>query len=129
MEHRQSLRLSTNAHLRVYSHGKRIGVGHLREVNRNGLFVATDSTEASPNQVLELELTSDDPSSSASLRVKVMVVHKTDQGLGVILLEDQHQAGIPELYSWLLRKHRNSQCRAAQLTPQSNTGSYRNANT
>lgn len=106
MEHRQSLRLPTNTWLRLYRRGKLLGGGHLSEVNRDGLFVATDITDVSPNQILEFELTSEDQPSDTSLRGKAVVVHKTDQGLGLVLLESQHQAGIHQLYSWLRRRHR-----------------------
>lgn len=105
MEHRQSLRLSTNARLRLYRRGKPAGFGHLREVNRDGIFVATDTTKVSPNQILEFELTSDDQPSDMSLRGTAVVVHKTDQGLGLVLLDGQPQAGIRQLYSWLRRRH------------------------
>ena len=105
MEHRQSLRLPTNARLRLYRQGKLAGVGHLREVNRDGIFVATDATEVSPNQMLEFELVSDDQPADMSLRGTAVVVHKTDQGLGLVLLEGQPQAGIHQLYSWLRRRH------------------------
>lgn len=128
MEHRQSLRLSTNAQLHLYRHGKLVCTGRLREVSRDGLFVATDMTEVGSNQVLEFVLTSEDQPSGLSLEGKAMVVHKTDQGLGLMLQEGQHQAGIRQLYSWLLRKHRNSQCRAARPNPRAKTGSHGIAN-
>lgn len=114
MEHRQSTRLPANAQLHLYKRGKLIGRGRVREVNRNGLFVTTECTRLSPNQILEIELSPDDQSPETFRRGKAVVVHSTAQGLGLMLEEGPQQSGIRELYSWLLRRLRNSQARKSR---------------
>jgi len=81
----------------------------------------TDTTGIKPNQVLEFELTSESQPSVASHRGKAVVVHNNGEGVGLMLAESQHQVGIRELYSWLARRRRNSQCRAARPAPKGDT--------
>ncbi len=87
-------------------------------------FVEADIKAVGSNQILEFELLSENQLDAAPMG-KAVVIHSTDQGLGLMIQEGPQQAGIRELYSWLLRRHRKWQGRAAGLASFGNGGSWR----
>lgn len=109
MEHRQSKRVPANVRLRVYKRGEPIATGLLKDVSKQGLFVATDLDQVGVNQLLEIEFGQLERPEVPEQRMSAVVVHKNEEGLGLELAEDDQGRGLPELYSWLRRRLRNQQ--------------------
>jgi hypothetical protein len=88
MEHRYSCRHAVNMKVLIYKGGLPMAVGWLRNVCRQGLFVASDCDDVPLHQLLEIEFLGDRPSADSHRRCRAMVTHKAAHGLGLAIDED-----------------------------------------
>lgn len=113
MEHRHSKRVPANVRLRLFKRGEPVAAGRLKDVSKHGLFVAMDSGDVGLNQILEVEFRGPDRPEVAENRMSAVVVHKSGQGMGLELADEDQSRGLPDLYSWLRRRLRNEQASGA----------------
>jgi hypothetical protein len=88
MEHRCSLRHSTNVRILIYKSGLPKALGRLRNVSRHGLFISTDYDNVALNQLLEIEILGERCERRPHKRCRAMVAHATAHGFGLAVDED-----------------------------------------
>jgi hypothetical protein len=98
MEHRYDKRFPADHKTLVFKNGMPVAIGRIHNLSRGGMFVKTDFHLADINQSLDIELISRGNNqcsdnhrseSGGNRRVcRTLVMHKGDEGLGLMLRED-----------------------------------------
>lgn len=88
MEHRYSRRHVINMKVIIYKSGLPMATGWLRNVCRQGLFVASECDDVALNQLLEIEFLGDGLQADSHRRCRALVAHKTAHGFGLVIDED-----------------------------------------
>lgn len=83
MEHRCDKRHSANVKILIYRGGLPMATGWLRNVSRQGLFVASDYDDVAPNQLLEIEILGGRGERDSHRRCRALVAHRTGAGFGL----------------------------------------------
>lgn len=88
MEHRHNRRARTALKVIVFNNGLPVAVGKTKNISREGLFVRTVYHEVSLHQIVEIQFCPSGQRCPTRIRVKGSVVHKTDVGFGLALLDN-----------------------------------------
>lgn len=92
MEHRHNRRARTALKVIVFNNGLPVAVGKTKNISREGLFVRTAYHEVSLHHVLEIQFCPSGQRCPTRIRVKGTVVHKTDLGFGLALIDNNDVA-------------------------------------
>ena len=87
---RESRRMGTDAELLLYREGAPAGSGKVRNVSLDGLFLETNTPDLDRDDHVELEYRS--LSGSRIYRFNALVVHKSDDGIGLSVERDDKRA-------------------------------------
>jgi hypothetical protein len=82
MEHRYSPRVQGALDVEIFSKGRRLGRDRTRDLSFEGMFLQTGPVALQANDLLTLHLTAN----GRSNRLPAVVVHRSDAGVGVMLL-------------------------------------------
>ncbi len=106
MEYRLSKRITGKLGLLLYKRNMPVATGQIRDASERGLFIATSYTDVQLNQTLELEFRFPDKYENSFLKLRGLVVRKSDQGLGVDFSGVENDGfTISALLSWLQNHH------------------------
>jgi hypothetical protein len=83
MEHRLVPRHPVSVKAIVYKDGLPLAVARLRNVSRQGLFIASDYDNVAPDHVLEIEIHHGVADRKSRRRCRAVVVHKCGGGIGL----------------------------------------------
>lgn len=108
MEHRQSMRVATGTWLQIYKKGIPVATGHLRDLSKHGLFLRTDFNDVRENEILQVEISDGAATGRSYDPISAVVIHKDEDGLGLMLAFEHQSQGLPELYSWLRHRSHNN---------------------
>lgn len=92
MEHRYDKRFPADHKTLIFKNGMPVGFGRVRNFSRGGIFIKTEFNAIDVNQSLEIELGSHNHSVATHYGerclCKTLVMHKTSDGMGLMLRED-----------------------------------------
>ena len=104
MEHRLSKRVQGKLGLLIYKRKMPVATGQIKDISRQGLFIATDYDDIQLNQTVELEFHVPGRQKNPFRKLKALVVRKTDNGLGVDFDEVENDSfAVASLIKWLDR--------------------------
>lgn len=92
MNLRRSCRTSVPLKVIVFNDGLPVAVGKTKNISKAGLFVRTTYREVDLLQALEIQFATMRQRSPSKVRVKARVVHKTEVGFGLELVDSSSAA-------------------------------------